>query len=411
MTQLYEIKVSLSPNQKKNLSNAYHKRETIILRLTKDSLSGNDTLYVPSNVVKRLRKNQKLRKGMDIKLAKTNIRKQVGGSLLTLILTLGRTLAPTLGKTLGLSALAGLASEGASQVVKKIAGKGLQSGGFLIPQNKIDQLIAYKHLLTDKQKRDILNSIQSGGQLVMKPTKSQYGGFLGTLLATIGIPLAVEAPRMGSKLEGHGAPRIGMYQPPPFIGTWEQARKGGGKKKKSKKVRSRTIAGKKQSIQKRPSLKHSIVKPKFNKHIPMSNFDLLDWCKYLNIPINNVLSREESSPHNHKQALSIYNLEPSYMSGSHWVATYVKNGIINYFDSFGMPPFQEIVNHAKRKNMTLLHQSDQIQNLMTTTCGYFCLYFLNEMSKGRSYYDLLKVFNSHNTMENEKYIENYFKII
>ena len=236
MTQLYEIKVSLSPNQKKNLSNAYHKRETIVLRLTKDSLSGNDTLYVPSNVVKRLRKNQKLRKGMDIKLAKTNIRKQVGGSLLTSILTLGRTLAPTIGKTLGLSALAGLASEGASQVVKKI------SGGFLIPQNKIDQLIAYKHLLTDKQKRDILNSIQSGGQLVMKPTKSQYGGFLGTLLASIGIPLAVEAikkmtggaPRMGSKLEGHGAPRIGMYQPPPFIGTWEQARKGGGKKKKSK---------------------------------------------------------------------------------------------------------------------------------------------------------------------------------
>ena len=252
MTQLYEIKVSLSPNQKKNLSNAYHKRETIVLRLTKDSLSGNDTLYVPSNVVKRLRKNQKLRKGMDIKLAKTNIRKQVGGSLLTSILTLGRTLAPTLGKTLGLSALAGLASEGASQVVKKIAGKGVQSGGFLIPQNKIDQLIAYKHLLTDKQKRDILNSVQSGGQLVLKPTKSQYGGFLGTLLASIGIPLAVEAikkmtggaPRMGSKLKGHGAPRIGMYQTPPFIGTWEQARKGGGKKKNQKKSGAGLLLGK-----------------------------------------------------------------------------------------------------------------------------------------------------------------------
>ena len=241
MTQLYEIKVSLSPNQKKNLSNAYHKRETIVLRLTKDSLSGNDTLYVPLNVVKRLEKNHKLRKGMDIKLAKTNIRKQVGGSLLTSILTLGRTLAPTLGKTLGLSALAGLASEGASQVVKKI------SGGFLIPQNKIDQLIAYKHLLTNKQKKDILNSLQSGGQLVVKPTKSQYGGFLGTLLASIGLPLAIEAikkitdgaPRMGSDLiKGHGAPRLGMYQPPPFIGTWEQVRKGGGKKKKLPKKKS-----------------------------------------------------------------------------------------------------------------------------------------------------------------------------
>ena len=238
MTQLYEIKVSLSPNQKKNLSNAYHKRETIILRLTKDSLSGNDTLYVPSNVVKRLAKSQKLKKGMDIKLAKTNIRKQVGGSLLTSILSLGRTLAPTLGKTLGLSALAGLASEGASQVVKKIAGKGVQSGGFLIPQNKIDQLIAYKHLLTNKQKKDILNSLQSGGQLVVKPTKSQYGGFLGALLASIGLPLAISgrgAPRMGSDFrKGHGAPRLGMYQPPPFIGTWDQIRKGGGKKKTEK---------------------------------------------------------------------------------------------------------------------------------------------------------------------------------
>ena len=175
---------------------AYHKRETIVLRLT------------TSNVIKRLKKNQKLKKGMDIKLAKTNIRKQVGGSLLTTILTLGRTLAPTLGKTLGLSALAGLASEGASQVVKKISGKG----------------------------------IQSGGQLVVKPTKSQYGGFLGTLLASIGLPLAIEAiekitgkgaPRMGSDLiKGQGAPRLGLYQPAPFIGTWEQVRKGGGKKKK-----------------------------------------------------------------------------------------------------------------------------------------------------------------------------------
>ena len=65
---------------------------------------------------------------MEIKLTKTNIRKQVGGALLSSILTLGRTLAPTLGKTLGLSALAGLASEGASQIVKKISGSGAKRG-------------------------------------------------------------------------------------------------------------------------------------------------------------------------------------------------------------------------------------------------------------------------------------------
>ena len=75
----------------------------------------------------------------------------------------------------------------------------------------------------------------------------------------------------------------------------------------------------------------------------MSNFDLLEWCKYLKIPINNVLSRDQRVAHNHKFGLFIYNLEPHYMSGSHWVATYVKDNVINYFDSFGMQPFQELV--------------------------------------------------------------------
>ena len=60
---------------------------------------------------------------MDIKLSKSNIRKQVGGSLLSSVLSLGKTLLPTLGKTLGLLALSGLPSEGASQIVKKYQDK------------------------------------------------------------------------------------------------------------------------------------------------------------------------------------------------------------------------------------------------------------------------------------------------
>ena len=139
----------------------------------------------------------------------------------------------------------------------------------------------------------------------------------------------------------------------------------------------------------------------------MSNFDLLKWCKYLEIPINNVLSRDVIVPHNHKLAIFIYNLEPHYMSGSHWVTTYVRDGVINYFDSFGVPPFQEIVNHAKKKNLTLLHQNQEIQHLNTTTCGFFCLYFLNEMHKGNDYFDLLQVFD-FDTNKNEKFIEKYF---
>ena len=74
-----------------------------------------------------------------------------------------------------------------------------------------------------------------------------------------------------------------------------------------------------------------------------------------------------------------------------------------------MPPFQEISNHAKKENLTLLHQNNHIQSIMITTCGYFCLYFLNEMNKGNSYYDLLKVFDIYDTKYNEKFIEQYFK--
>ena len=148
-----------------------------------------------------------------------------------------------------MAALGGVASEGASQIVKKVSGSG-QIGGFLIPQDKIQKLIDYKHLLTDKQKQQILSALQSGGRLLIKPTKTQSGGLLGTILASIGIPLAIEAfkkltgkgaprmgregkgaPRMGKFNEGGRAPRIGMYpyQPPPFYGQW-----GDGIKKKGK---------------------------------------------------------------------------------------------------------------------------------------------------------------------------------
>ena len=236
MTQLYEINVKLSDNQKTNLSKAYHKRETIVLRLTKDALNGSDTLNVPATTAKRLVKNRTMNKGMDIKLSKTNIRKQVGGSLLTSILSLGRAFGPTLAKTLGLSALAGAASEGASQIVKKISGKGV--GSFVIPYSKISQLIPHRDLFSHKQGIDIFNALQTGSGVNIKPTKTQRGGILGALLASIGIPLALKAltgsggPRIGRprKQNGGAAPRLGIPQaPPPFFGTWEQA--GRGKKK------------------------------------------------------------------------------------------------------------------------------------------------------------------------------------
>ena len=126
-----------------------------------------------------------------------------------------------------MSALASLASEGASQLVKKISGgniasnimsaertlasafkkiSGGQVGGFLIPQSKINQLIAYKHLPSAKQKQDIVNALQTGSGVHTGPTKTQQGNGLGTILVSLGIPLAIELVK---KITGKGGPRLG----------------------------------------------------------------------------------------------------------------------------------------------------------------------------------------------------------
>ena len=66
----------------------------------------------------------------------------------------------------------------------KIFGKG-QKVGFMIPQNKIDQLIKNKNLLRTGQQKQILEALQSGSGVVIKPTKSQSRGFWGTLLLNV----------------------------------------------------------------------------------------------------------------------------------------------------------------------------------------------------------------------------------
>ena len=314
-----------------------------------------------------------------------------------------RAVAPTVGKTLGLSALAGLASEGASQLVKKITGGQV----FQVPNKDLFRLAMMSDLLNKGQTRDLAKAHQNGSDMLFQLTQKQVGNGIGSIIASIGIPMILDAIRgkgvgRGGPTIGKGGPRIG---PPPFIGSW-----GKGKKKDQ---RTRSTSRKKQSFQRdtigrRHTIAQIAQRPTFQKTTPISNFDLLEWCKYLKIPIKNVLSQDQTIPRNHKLSLFIYNLEPSYMSGSHWVATYVKDNVINYFDSFGLPPFQEILDHAKRRNLTLLHQNQQIQNLYTTTCGFFCLYFLNEMHQNVDYFDLLQVFDT-DTNKNEKFIENYFR--
>ena len=75
-----------------------------------------------------------------------------------------RTVAPTVGKTLGLSALAGLASEGASQLVKKITGDQI----FRVPNKDLFRLAMMNDLLTKGQIRDLARAHQGGADMLLK---------------------------------------------------------------------------------------------------------------------------------------------------------------------------------------------------------------------------------------------------
>ena len=114
MAELYQINVHLTEGQKRKLAKAYTDNEEVSVRIPHSALSGSDALMVPKNTVKRVAKSQELGKGIQIKISKANVRKQTGQGIFTSLLPVLRTVAPTVGKTLGLSALAGLASEGAS---------------------------------------------------------------------------------------------------------------------------------------------------------------------------------------------------------------------------------------------------------------------------------------------------------
>ena len=182
MTNYYSYRASLDKGQLEKLSRAYINNSAMTIRLANNELSGLHELILIKKQINKLKKAMIQGVGSEIKISKTQIQKAVkyGGSLWGSLVNLGSKLLPMampLAKKaivpIATGALSGLASLG----VDKIFGKGVQQGGFLIPQNKIEQLINDKHLLSVGQEKDILNAFQSGGQLVIKPTRTQQGGF------------------------------------------------------------------------------------------------------------------------------------------------------------------------------------------------------------------------------------------
>ena len=183
----------------------------------------------------------------------------------------------------------------------------------------------------------------------------------------------------------------------------------GWEKKKIKKGK-RTSAGIEKSIQPHPNSRDDFMsvklseakpRPKFTNK-PLSNFDLLQWVDFLKIPnFKGIFARDEVMPRKHSPC--IINLDSLENAGTHWVCCVPGGRALWYFDSFGMGFPQEF-----KSSKPVIWNSSQLQNIKSVLCGYYCLYFLHQWAQGKDFYDILKPFSLSDTMQNEKFIKEYF---
>ena len=111
------------------------------------------------------------------------------------------------------------------------------------------------------------------------------------------------------------------------------------------------------------------------------------WEEICELKISDLISK------NKNKLGIIFNLDPHYKSGSHWVALFVnlKKGTIYYFDSNGIKPPRQISklmsNISKQCDelgmvMEMNHNTRRHQ-YSDTECGMYSLFFIIEMLKDR----------------------------
>ena len=257
MTTYFEYDVKLTDGQKSKLASAIRNKSPLTLRLKHSQLRGSDELMLTKRQISKIKKSIANGTGTDIKISKTQIRHSVkhGGNLFSSLASLGARVLPYAIKGIS-KAVPALATGAATALgelgINKIFGKGIT-----IPKKFFPMLPIIRGDLT-KSQIDLINKMyQSGGRVVIKPTRKQIeGGFLGTL-ASIGIPMAISlvSKMFGGGLQvdrrgtsntsnvyvpppppppstyGEGYP---YHFPPPFLGSWNNPIGMEVKKKKSK---------------------------------------------------------------------------------------------------------------------------------------------------------------------------------
>ena len=132
---------------------------------------------------------------------------------------------------------------------------------------------------------------------------------------------------------------------------------------------------------------------------PLTNFEIQTY--YQNEPrLIGVYSRD-NLPNKIKDGAYVINLDEYSDIGTHWIALYVNNKTVKYFDSFGI-----VKKFIGNRNIT--SNIYRIQNYDSIVCRYFCIGFIDYMFKGKSLTDYTNLFSPNNFKRNDDIILNYF---
>lgn len=133
----------------------------------------------------------------------------------------------------------------------------------------------------------------------------------------------------------------------------------------------------------------ALTDEQFANYGVMSDVDLRELGKRLNVKINKITYAEDINPNGTlPYGVNIINLGDEQIGGTHWTLWYVpkdRSGLTYYFDSFGGTPEDNIVNLSERKGKSIVMNNMQIQGYNEQHCGVWTLLMakiLVEANKG-----------------------------
>jgi hypothetical protein len=107
----------------------------------------------------------------------------------------------------------------------------------------------------------------------------------------------------------------------------------------------------------------------------------------------------------------IVNTHCSSQPGEHWVAMFrPKTGPLEYFDSFGRPPYvHEHIVFIQKNSFSFIYNETSLQSRESSMCGHYCLLYLQHRSSNKSMKNFVSDFNMRNPYNNDAKVMLMFR--